>query len=434
MNKLLLIDDKENILLVFKVILEKEGYKVWTANTGREGLKLAVQLNPDIIISDIQMNDLSGTEIFHLLKSRGFDIPFIFITAYASVQEAVSAIKDGAVDYLTKPVDHNSLKKIIARLLSKKSKGTRQNKKLIGSSQLMEDLYSKIQNIASSISTILISGESGSGKELIARAIHKQSLNSEGPFVPVNCSVFSLNLLESELFGYEKGAFTGAEKQKKGFLEVAKGGTLFLDEISELDPMIQVKLLRVLQERVFTRVGGTSNVELDARLIAATNKDLEKEVEEGRFRHDLFYRLNVIPIKAPSLRDHLEDLGELVLSFTERICTREQMNIPEITPQFLNALKKHTWPGNVRELENLVERILIIHRPGKLEEIFLLEESKLFSKDTDRAPTERERIINALILCEGNKTEGCKLLAMPRRTLYHKIAKLNIMPEEYLTS
>ena len=433
MNQILLIDDKENILLVFKVILEKEGYRVWTANTGRKGLKLAVQIKPDIIISDIQMDDLSGTEIFHLLKSRGFNIPFIFITAYASVQEAVSAIKDGAVDYLTKPVDHNSLKKIIARLILKNPGNIRLNKNLIGSSRVMEELYTKIKNIASSNSIILITGESGSGKELISRAIHAQSSRSKGPFVPVNCSVFSLSLLESELFGYEKGAFTGAERQKKGFLEEAKGGTLFLDEISELDPIIQVKLLRVLQERVFTRVGGTSEVNLDARLIAATNKDLEKEVEKGTFRQDLFYRLNVIPVKAPALRDHPEDIGELVASFTEKICSREQMNIPEITPQFLNSLKTHNWPGNVRELENLVERILIIHRPKKMLESFLLEESKVFSRGTDRPPTERERIVNALILCGGNKTEGSKILAMPRRTLYNKIAKLNIMSEEYLT-
>jgi len=433
MSKILLIDDKENILLVFKVILEKEGYDVETAVTGREGLKLAVKLKPDIIISDIQMNDLSGTEIFHLLKSRGFDIPFIFITAYASVEEAVSAIKDGAVDYLTKPVDHDQLKKIIARLIRKNQSVTKINKSLVGSSLLMENLYRRIKSVATSNSTILISGESGTGKELISQAIHNQSSRRKGPFIPVNCSAFSMNLLESELFGYEKGAFTGADRQKKGFFETAHGGTLFLDEISELDPLIQVKLLRVLQERVFSRVGGTSFINLDFRLIAATNKKLETEVEKGDFRQDLFYRLNVIPIGAPSLRDHTDDILELVLSFTEKVCAIEQMSIPEITPDFINALKTHSWPGNVRELENLIERILIVHHPAKLKKEYLQEESTFFPPERTGEPSERERIIKALILCGGNKTEGSKILAMPRRTLYHKISKLEIRSEEYMS-
>jgi len=430
-NKILLIDDKENILLVFKVILENEGYTVETAGTGREGLKLAIKNKPDIIISDIQMNDLSGTEIFHLLKSRGFDIPFIFITAYASVEEAVSAIQDGAVDYLTKPVDHDRLKKIIARLIKKNNSRVKFNKSLIGSSEIMENLYLRIKTVASSNSTILISGESGTGKELISKAIHEQSPRKNSPFIPINCSAFSMNLLESELFGYEKGAFTGADKQKKGFFETAHGGTLFLDEISELDPLIQVKLLRVIQERVFTRVGGTSFVDLDIRLIAATNKKLEIEVEKGNFRQDLFYRLNVIPINAPALRDHIDDIQELASAFLEKVCTIEKMVIPEITQDFLTALKSHSWPGNVRELENLIERLLIVHRPEKLDKTVLLKESKLFFPTLESITTERDRIIKALILCGGNKTEGSKILAMPRRTLYHKISKFEIRVEEY---
>ena len=433
MNRILLIDDKENILLVFKVILEKEGYVVDTASSGREGLKLAIQIKPDIIISDIQMNDLTGNEIFHLLKSRGFDIPFIFITAYASVEEAVSAIKDGAVDYLTKPVDHDRLKKIIARFIKKNQFGSKLNKTLTGSSEIMEELFARIKTVAASSSTILISGESGTGKELIARAIHSQSSRREGPFVPVNCSAFSLSLLESELFGYEKGAFTGADRQKKGFFELAHGGTLFLDEISELDPLIQVKLLRILQERIFTRVGGTSFIDLNIRLISASNKNLEEQVKNGSFRHDLYYRLNVIPIKAPALRDHTEDIRELVQVFIKRICTIEQMDIPEITPGFLNALRAHPWPGNVRELENLIERLLIIHRPLRLKDEMLFKESELFSPVLNKTLTERERILKALILCRGNKTEGAKILAMPRRTLYHKISKLGIQTEEYMS-
>ena len=349
------------------------------------------------------------------------------------MEGAVSAIKDGAVDYLTKPVDHDRLKKIIARFIKKNQFTSKLNKTLTGSSAIMEELYARIKTVAASGSTILISGESGTGKELIARAIHGQSSRREKPFIPVNCSAFSLSLLESELFGYEKGAFTGADRQKKGFFEVAQGGTLFLDEISELDPLIQVKLLRILQERIFTRVGGTSYIDLDIRLIAASNKNLEEEVKKGSFRHDLYYRLNVIPIKAPALRDHREDIGELVRVFTERICTIEQIDIPEITPDFLNALKSYSWPGNVRELENLIERLLIINKPLKFEKEMLIKESELFLPVLNKDLTERERIIKALILCRGNKTEGSKILAMPRRTLYHKISKLGIQAEEYIS-
>ena len=320
MATILIIDDKENILRVLKVILEKEGYRVETAAGGQQGLKLAVKLHPDIIISDIRMDDMEGTELFYLLKSRGFNIPFIFITAFASIEGAVSAIKDGAVDYLTKPLDHDYLKKCISRLLKLADPDFPEAKYLVGSSAVMEKLYKRIEAVALSNSTVLISGESGTGKELVARAIHYRSSRKEELFTPVNCSTFSMNLLESELFGYEKGAFTGAFRQTKGFFEIADKGTLFLDEVSELAPTTQAKLLRVLQERSFNRVGGTSFVQVDVRLIAATNRDLEVLVGNGGFRNDLFYRLNVIPIKVPPLRDHLEDLPELMDYQVDRIC------------------------------------------------------------------------------------------------------------------
>ncbi len=431
MATILIIDDKENILRVLKVILEKEGYRVETAAGGQQGLKLAVKLHPDIIISDIRMDDMEGTELFYLLKSRGFNIPFIFITAFASIEGAVSAIKDGAVDYLTKPLDHDYLKKCISRLLKLADPDFPEAKYLVGSSAVMEKLYKRIEAVALSNSTVLISGESGTGKELVARAIHYRSSRKEELFTPVNCSTFSMNLLESELFGYEKGAFTGAFRQTKGFFEIADKGTLFLDEVSELAPTTQAKLLRVLQERSFNRVGGTSFVQVDVRLIAATNRDLEVLVGNGGFRNDLFYRLNVIPIKVPPLRDHLEDLPELMDYQVDRICRLEQLDTPEIDGAFIERLKGYGWPGNVRELENLLERILIINRPQKLEEKHLFEESSLSAPLFESTSTERQRIIKALQLCRGNKTEGAKILAIPRRTLYNRINKYAIQAEEY---
>ena len=431
MNTILIIDDKENILKVMKVILEKEGYSVLTALGGREGLDKAVKKQPDLIISDIRMDDLDGTELFHLLKSRGHSIPFIFITAFASVEGAVRAIKEGAVDYITKPVDYENLKKTIARMLKIPKPEYGKDRVLLGNSPVMERLFARINAVADSGSTVLITGESGTGKELIARAIHYTGKRKNEKFIPINCSVFSESLLESELFGYEKGAFTGADRQKKGFFETADRGTLFLDEISELPPLTQVKLLRVLQERTFNRVGGTDFIEVNVRVIAATNRDLEDLVKAGKFRHDLYYRLNVIPIKTPPLRDHLEDMEILVRSIVDRICSAEGMSVPEISGEFINLLKMHTWPGNVRELENLVERILILNHPDVLDGSLLDGEIRILNFNTGTGETERERIIKALKLCGGNKTECSKILDMPRRTLYHKISRLDIKPEEY---
>ncbi len=433
MARIVVIDDKPNILKVMKMILEKEGYSVETAGAGMDGLNLVLKEKPDLVISDIRMPDIDGPEIFHILNSRGYGVPFIFITAYASVKDAVSIIKDGAVDYITKPIDYGYLKRIIARLINRKGvieEGIN-NRYLVGSSRVMEELYSTIRMVSETRSTILITGESGTGKELVARAIHAKSKRREKPFVPVNCSALSTSLLESELFGYEKGAFTGAANRKKGLFEVADGGTIFLDEVSEIAPEIQVKLLRFLQEHSFTRVGGTELVYVDVRVIAATNRDLEPLVKERKFRHDLYYRLNVIPIKTPALREHLEDMMELVRHFTEKICRREGLDIPEVSVDFVEKLKLYRWPGNVRELENLIERILILERPEVLSPHLLLNESFMNEGILEEATSERERIINALRLSKGNKTETAKILGMPRRTLYHKIERYGIRKEEY---
>ncbi len=440
MARILLVDDKPNILKVMGAILQREGYTVETASEASTALAKVMEKKPDMIISDIQMPGLNGIEFFHALQARGLNIPIVFITAYASIPEAVSVIRQGAIDYLTKPVDYKILKSVIKRLLSAAAERKRfelsEDRYLIGSSKVMQDLYTRIESVASTSASVWIQGENGTGKELVARAIHKKSPFRDGPFVPVNCAAFNVNLLESELFGYEAGAFTGAARRKIGFFETAQGGTLFLDEISEISLDLQVKLLRVLQERAFTRVGGTDLVKADFRLISATNQDLEREVREGRFRQDLFYRLAVVPIWVPPLRERFEDLTELITHFVDRVCRREGMEKPEVSTDFIELLKEHSWPGNVRELENLLERILVVYRPPRLEPRYLAREvPHLFrSAGVSVVPgNERENLIKALRLCRGNKTETARFLKMPRRTLYYKIERLSIKEEEYLS-
>ncbi len=435
MAKLLVVDDKSNIQKVLRMILEKEGHIVETASSGREGLRKASALDLDVIISDIRMEDMDGTELFHLLRSRGKDVPFIFITAFATVRGAVSAIKEGAAEYLTKPIDYGLLKKTIQSLIEQGSRTATlaANTGLVGTSRAMTALDGRIRTVAGTSSTVLIVGESGSGKELVARQIHALSPRKNKPFVPVNCSALSMSLLESELFGYEQGAFTGALKQKKGVFEFADGGSLFLDEVSEIDPAIQVKLLRVLQERCFTRVGGTETVTVEVRLIAATNRRLEELIERGQFRRDLYYRLNVIPIRVPALREHIEDLPELVKYFCTHICNRERLPEPSISPGFIERLGEYPWPGNVRELENLIERILVLYRPKHLEAYYIDTELTAAGSPLSQSMSERECIVSALRLCQGNKTEAAKVLDLPRRTLYNKIERFRIQKDEYFT-
>ena len=433
MALILLIDDKPNILKVMGAVLEREGYSIETASDGRSGLTRAMDIRPDLIISDIQMNRLNGVEMFHSLTARGLSIPIIFITAYASVPQAVSTIQDGAVDYLTKPVDYEILKRTIRRILAagqdKRLSEASEDRYLIGSGTAMQALYTRIDAAAPSAASILIRGENGTGKELVARALHRKSRFREGPFVPVNCAVFNVNLLESELFGYEAGAFTGAGRRKIGFLETAAGGTLFLDEISELSVDLQVKLLRVLQERAFSRVGGTELVRTDFRLITATNRDIDSLTDSGVFRQDLYYRLNVVPLVVPPLRERFEDVYELTVHFAARVCRREGLDQPDISPEFLELLRNHDWPGNVRELENLIERLIVLYRPHRLEPRQLLMEVPHFLKGCEahgEPESERDRIVAALKLCRNNKSEAAKVLDMPRRTLYRKIQRHRI--------
>ena len=430
MPRILLVDDKENIRTVMAAVLGREGYEVETAIDGREALAKILGDPPDLVVSDVRMEGLSGTELFKEAGTRGLNIPFILMTAYANVHDAVDAIRGGVVHYLTKPVDYPELLRIIRRIVSSqcsmKHPELSASRRIIGSSPAVHRLLSRIEAVASSDATVLIRGLNGTGKELVARAMHQKSERRNGPFVPVHCASLNPNLLESELFGYEAGAFTGASKRREGYLEAARGGTLFLDEISEIGPEIQVKLLRVLQERAFSRVGGTELIRTDFRLVAATNRNLEDLVREGRFRSDLYYRLDVVPVQVPALSERLDDLPELVTHFAGRFSAAEGFDAPKVTDEFIVALSQHSWPGNIRELENLIERLLVVHRPSILSPGLLFEEAPDRFHAENLVERERNETILALERSHGNKTEAARLLGISRRTLYYRLSKLDL--------
>lgn len=430
MSRILLVDDKENIRTVMAAVLRREGYEVETAADGREALAFILHDPPDLVISDVRMEGLSGTQLFKEVGTRGLTIPFILMTAYATVPDAVDAIRGGVVHYLTKPVDYpellRTLRRIVSALSTMKHAELSASRRIIGSSPAVSRLLSRIDAVASSDATVLIRGFNGTGKELVARAMHQKSDRRSGPFVPVHCASLNANLLESELFGYESGAFTGAGKRKEGYLEAARSGTLFLDEISEIGPEIQVKLLRVLQERAFSRVGGTELIRTDFRLVAATNRNLEELVQEGKFRNDLYYRLDVVPVVVPSLAERLVDLPDLVTHFTERFSAAEGFDPPEITDEFIAVLGRHSWPGNIRELENLIERLLVVHRPSVLSPGLLFEEAPDRFCADGLDDKEKNETLLALERAHGKKTEAARLLGISRRTLYYRLVKLGI--------
>jgi DNA-binding NtrC family response regulator len=427
---ILVVDDKQNILTVLETFLSGLGYRVVTALGGREGYRRAVQDHPDLVLCDIRMNDIDGLQLAAMLRTQGLSLRFVFITAFATVQGAVDAMKGGAFDYLTKPLDYDRLKEVIRQSLAGPPE-QRPERTIVGSSSVMMKVFRRIAAVAASNATVLILGESGTGKDLIARAIHFQSRRHTGPFIPVHCASFNEQLLESELFGYEKGAFTGADVRKEGFFEVADGGTLFLDEVSEVSMATQVSLLRVLQERSFNRVGGTEFVRVDVRLIAATNKDLLSQVEQGLFREDLYYRLNVVPIHVPPLRDRRGDIPELGHSFLEETCRREQVVLPEVEDAAWDALGDYHWPGNVRELQNVLERLVVLHRPEQVTREMVLEELGNTGKKAPAGPDERGVIVDALRRFRGNKTGAARYLGLSRRTMYNRIDRFGITSGEY---
>ena len=464
MDKLLLVDDEADVRYSFERIFS-DAVDLHTAASGEEALEVIPQIQPDLVIMDIRMGGLNGIETLRKIREFDTKLPVILMTAFGTTQTAIQAMKHGAYDYLLKPFDVPKLEAIVDGAL-KAARDMKQKVSyepllesedydlgIIGRSAPMQEVFKTIGQLAGTNATALITGESGTGKELVARAIYHHSDRSEQPFIAVNCAAIPENLLESELFGHEKGAFTGASTQRIGKFEQCDGGTIFLDEIGDMTIPTQTKILRVLQDGIFERVGGNESVQVDVRLIAATNKPLEEAVEQKDFREDLFYRLNVVRVALPPLRDRSGDIPLLVDYFLQKFAGTEP---PAVQPEAMTLLKNHNWPGNVRELENAIRRALVMAKtsaiqPGTLppeitqpDTPVAVEESgdelsslaqRLFqwaraNPDLRVIPAvERELIINALRETGGNQVQAAKLLGITRATLRKRIEKFNIKQE-----
>ena len=371
MSRILVVDDEESMREFLRILLEKQGHEVSTAEDGEAGLHQAMDRGADLVISDIRMPRLDGVGLLTRLREHGLETPVILVTAYASRDSAIQAMKQGAFDYITKPFKIDEIRLVIHRALAEAERRHRGEaatpaaeepvlQGIIGRSPKMVELYTLIGRVAAVNSAVLITGESGTGKEMVARTIHYNSPRSSKPFVAINCGAIPEQLLESELFGHVKGSFTGAVASKAGLLEMAQGGTVFLDEVAEMSPLLQVKLLRFLQDHIFRRVGGTEDIEVDVRIMAATNKNLTQMIQHGTFREDLFYRLNVISVELPPLRERWEDIPLLARNFLELFAARAGRPVMGIAPEAMEILMAYSWPGNVRELENVIERAVAL--------------------------------------------------------------------------
>jgi DNA-binding NtrC family response regulator len=440
MAKILVVDDEPKMCVILKGMLEEKGHLVATAEDGRKGKELIGGQEFDVVITDLKMTPVDGLELLKAVKKTSPETEVVLMTAYASVQTAIEAMKRGAYDYIIKPFDLEEMGLLVEKILEKhhlilENRQLKEDLKpgdaremILGDSPKMRQVMSMVEKVAQSDVTVLIRGESGTGKELVAEAIHQRSPRSKGPLVAVNCAALTETLLESELFGHEKGAFTGAIKTKLGRFELAQGGTVFLDEIGDVSPALQAKLLRVLQEKKFLRVGGTETIAVDVRLIAATNRDLEQAIAQGRFREDLYYRLSVFPIVVPPLRERPEDVLPLVSHFLED----HGRNLEEIDKKALEQLKSYRWPGNVRELENVIERAVILAggvRIGLSHLPFLAPgetSADISGDDLNLEELEKVSILKALEKAGGNKAEAARLLGITRRTLYSRMERLGL--------
>lgn len=436
-KNILVVDDEDSIRDILQTILEAAGAKVVTAANASQGLEWSREKNLDLVISDICMPGMDGLEFLAKVKEEQPWLPFLLITAHGSMETAIQAMRLGAGDFLTKPFDIKHLREVASGLLSRTTRSPSAipvSDGVIGQSDVFNAALDTALRAARTDSSVLVLGESGTGKEVLARAIHNNSPRSKGPFIAVNCGAIPENLMESELFGYEKGAFTGALHEKPGKVEMAQGGTLFLDEIGEMPLLLQVKLLRVLQERTVDRVGSTQPRKVDFRLVAATNRDLQSEVKAGRFREDLYYRIHVIPVTLPPLRDRGEDIVLLSEYFLDRL------NVRYVTQHILEANHKsqllaYTWPGNIRELENTLERAVVLSEPGRLQlqltqqpsapQVPSLSNSPIVLQDA-RATAEKSTIMSALEASRWNKTSAAKILGISRRSLLYKVKAFGI--------
>ena len=449
MKKILIVDDDIAHRTMLKVNLLGAGYEIIEAEDGDQVLPTLADHAVDLILMDLKMQRLDGMETIKLLRQKGRVEPVVVITAFSSVESAVEAMKHGAMDYVTKPVDIEALKLTVAKALDFEAL-REENEELkrrlgeqfdfgniIGRSPAMQRVFETLSLVAPSDATVLINGESGTGKELIASALHHNSSRKEGPFIKVNCAALHENLLESELFGHEKGAFTGADSMRQGRFELASGGTLFLDEIGDMTLQTQAKILRVLQEGELERLGGSTTIKVDVRLVAATHKNLNSMVADGSFRQDLFFRLSVVPLELPPLRERTEDIPVLADFFLQRYAEKNKKDIKGFHPQALMLLARYSWPGNIRELENTVERGVILClgeqiTPKELPpqmlpddfttaDVSVVSQSGLTLKDM-----EREAIRATLEQTNGNKSRSAKLLGIARQTLLNKIKEYGL--------
>ena len=448
-EKILIVDDERSMCQFLSIMLRKEGYRVTTVSNGKKAVEEIRNTKYDVVLSDIKMSGMDGIEVLTEIKTIDSSIPVIIMTAYASQKTAIEAVNRGAFHYLIKHAKNDEIKMVIRNALDmkrvrsenmylkKQLKKSSDFKTIIGKSEEMDKIFKMVDKVADSDSTIMIFGESGTGKELIARAIHYRSNRAAGPFVSINCGALPESLLESELFGHVKGSFTGAFKDKEGLFKVAQGGTFFLDEVGETSQTIQVKLLRVLQEREIIPVGGTNPIRVDVRLVAATNADLEKAVDNEQFRADLFYRLNVIPIDLPPLRKRRDDIPLLVNHFMKKFNEKldsEQQKV--ITKQAVDILVNYNWPGNVRELENAIERAVILADGQEIDIDALPEKVRLREPSSqhlimDRVQVtleelEKEYLIKVLNDANWQKKKASSILGINASTLYRKIQRYGL--------
>ncbi len=445
MNKIMVVDDEQSIRIMLRRVLSDWQYEVHEAKNGAEALNRMNKEKYTAILLDLRMPEMNGLQVIEKMVEMDINTPVIMMSAYGTVPEAVEAMKLGAVDYLVKPFDLDELKMTLERIIRqdeiknenqyfREEEERRFNfKEIVGQSSAMKRVLEMVKKVAPLPTTVLITGESGTGKELIARALHQNSPRREKPFVVANCVAFSPSILESELFGHEKGAFTGADSRRIGRFEIANGGTLFLDEIGEINIATQAKLLRVVQEKEFERVGSSTSIKVEVRLIAATNKDLEKEVKEGRFREDLFYRLNVFHIDIPPLRERKEDIPQLVQHFITKYNQVLNKRISAISPEGISLLMDYSFPGNVRELENIIERATIMCNSNTIEKelLFFLEQKNAIPRANTLKEMEKEMIKKTLLQNNGNRTRTAQLLGMSRRNLILKLKEyqIDIQPE-----
>src|SRR5919205_763317 len=463
-DRVLVVDDEQSLRKVLAATLQREGYEVQVAADGEEALGALDRDGADVVVTDLVMPKLDGLSLLRKVVSRHPDVPVIVITAHGRIDSAVEAMKAGAFDFLAKPFDHGDLKAIISKAArqsdynqrnvvpeERQEGAVRRYTEIVGRGKQMEELQQIITKVADAPSTVLIQGESGTGKELVATALHETSSRRDRPFIKINCAAIPRELVEAELFGFEKGAFTGAVQSKPGRFELADGGTLFLDEIGDIPLEMQVKLLRAIQESEFERVGGVKTTRVEVRLVAATSRDLTREIAAGRFREDLYYRLNVVPIHLPPLRERREGIPLLVEDFRQKYNARLKKNVERIEDDALAALSSYSWPGNIRELENVLERTILFAEkpviraadlPPSLRAIPVAEEAptapglptapgplKEIVKEQVQA-VERDLIVRGLEVTNGNVTRTAKLLKISRKSLQMKMKEFGLRGEE----